>query len=232
MKKLSMSRTEIISELLALMTSICDLATKYFVVAMNTCRKSGGIRAAEDRKVSQVNGIIQMLFAVGSSVEQAFSDDREICKNIAFPIWKIAFDCYENCNMDAPENIQEYYLKALKYEPNFKCSKPLRRNTSGNSSGGCYVATAVYGSYDCPQVWTLRRFRDYSLAQHALGRAFIRFYYATSPTIVKMFGSKKWFTTCCQKVLDKFVGKLNADGYKDTPYSDKPIEDSQINTKL
>src|SRR5699024_12626084 len=24
------------------------------------------------------------------------------------------------------------------------------------SSGGCYVATAVYGSYDCPEVWTLR----------------------------------------------------------------------------
>ena len=23
------------------------------------------------------------------------------------------------------------------------------------ASGGCYVATAVYGSYDCPQVWTV-----------------------------------------------------------------------------
>lgn len=31
-------------------------------------------------------------------------------------------------------------------------------------TGGCYVATAVYGSYDCPQVWTLRRFRDNTLA--------------------------------------------------------------------
>ncbi len=28
---------------------------------------------------------------------------------------------------------------------------------------GCYIATCVYGSYDCPQVWTLRRFRDYTL---------------------------------------------------------------------
>ena len=34
---------------------------------------------------------------------------------------------------------------------------------AGNS-GGCYVATAVYGSYDCPEVWTLRRYRDYTLA--------------------------------------------------------------------
>ena len=30
------------------------------------------------------------------------------------------------------------------------------------SNGACYVATAVYGSYDCPEVWTLRRFRDYT----------------------------------------------------------------------
>ena len=47
-------------------------------------------------------------------------------------------------------------------------------SSSGSSSGGCYVATAVYGSYDCPQVWTLRRYRDYTLAETWYGRAFIR----------------------------------------------------------
>ena len=34
------------------------------------------------------------------------------------------------------------------------------RNIEEVKKGGCYVATAVYGSYDCPQVWTLRRVRD------------------------------------------------------------------------
>lgn len=34
-----------------------------------------------------------------------------------------------------------------------------------DSEEGCYVATCVYGSYDCPQVWTLRRYRDYKLAE-------------------------------------------------------------------
>ena len=29
-----------------------------------------------------------------------------------------------------------------------------------HSDSGCYIATCVYGSYDCPQVQTLRRFRD------------------------------------------------------------------------
>lgn len=90
-----------------------------------------------------------------------------------------------------------------------------------SDSQGCYVATCVYGSYDCPQVWTLRRFRDYSLAKTWLGRAFIRVYYATSPTIVKWFGHTGWFQKTWSSVLDKFVSKLNAQGYEDTPYQDR-----------
>ena len=61
-------------------------------------------------------------------------------------------------------------------------------NLATASNGGCYVATAVYGSYDCPQVWTLRRYRDYTLAETWLGRLFILLYYAISPTLVKWFG--------------------------------------------
>lgn len=57
-----------------------------------------------------------------------------------------------------------------------------------HSDGGCHVATCVYGSHDCPQVWSLRRFRDDTLAKNIFGRAFIRTYYAISPTIVRWFG--------------------------------------------
>ena len=56
---------------------------------------------------------------------------------------------------------------------------------NGPQKSGCYVATAVYGSYDCPEVWTLRRFRDYQLRQTAHGRAFVRSYYKISATLVK-----------------------------------------------
>ena len=64
---------------------------------------------------------------------------------------------------------------------------------NNSSSGCCYVATAVYGSYDCPEVWTLRRFRDDSLAETWYGRAFVKTYYAISPTLVKWFGHTEWF---------------------------------------
>ena len=88
------------------------------------------------------------------------------------------------------------------------------------SSGGCYVATAVYGSYDCPPVWTLRRFRDQSLAASAAGRAFIRTYYAVSPTLVRLFGETGWFRALCKAPLDRLVRRLNEKGVEATPYED------------
>lgn len=90
-----------------------------------------------------------------------------------------------------------------------------------SDSQGCYVATCVYGSYDCPQVWTLRRFRDNTLAETMPGRAFIRTYYAISPTIVRWFGKNEWFKKMWQGVLDGMVKRLNANGVEDTPYDDR-----------
>ena len=86
---------------------------------------------------------------------------------------------------------------------------------------GCYVATWVYGSYDCPEVWTLRRFRDYTLDSTWYGRAFIKLYYAISPTIVKFLGNKKWFKNFWRVRLDKMVAKLNENGVEGTYYKDK-----------
>lgn len=86
---------------------------------------------------------------------------------------------------------------------------------------GCYVATAVYGSYDCPEVWVLRRFRDKKLSSTILGRAFIKVYYAISPTCVKYFGKTKLFNKLFRNILDKKVSELRSEGYSDTPYYDE-----------
>lgn len=94
-----------------------------------------------------------------------------------------------------------------------------KENTETNG-GGCYIATAVYGSYDCPQVWTLRRYRDQGLAATPWGRAFIRTYYATSPLLVCWFGNTAWFNRLLRPKLDAMVRKLQRKGYASTPYSD------------
>lgn len=46
---------------------------------------------------------------------------------------------------------------------------------------GCFIATAVFGSYDHPLVQVLRDFRDSYLKNNAPGRAFIHFYYEKGP---------------------------------------------------
>lgn len=104
---------------------------------------------------------------------------------------------------------------------------PKRRkydNSSSHSTNlneGCYIATCVYGSYDCPQVWTLRRFRDYTLDITWYGRFFIKCYYAISPTLVKLFDKTKWFRRFWRSKLDKMVANLNSKGIENTHYKDK-----------
>ena len=110
------------------------------------------------------------------------------------------------------------------YDSNNKANGSSSPNMTGgysHSSDGCYVATAVYGSYDCPQVWTLRRYRDEILARTWYGRAFIHTYYAISPTLVKWFGHTEWFKKMWQGKLDRMVDELQSNGVESTPYEDK-----------
>lgn len=88
-------------------------------------------------------------------------------------------------------------------------------------TGGCYIATCIYGSYNCPQVWTLRRYRDNALASTWYGRVFIRTYYAISPTLVKCCGHTRWFKKLWKGKLDKMVSKLQKKGFESTSYEDK-----------
>ena len=61
---------------------------------------------------------------------------------------------------------------------------------------GCYVATCVYGSYDCPE------------------------YYAVSPSIVKWFGDKDWFRSFFRARLDRMVNNLQKRGFSSEQYND------------
>lgn len=130
---------------------------------------------------------------------------------------------------DQQSKIQDLTRRIQKYEPNYVApninekvwTRETAREQVAERSGGCYVATAVYGSYDCPQVWTLRRYRDYTLAETWYGRTFIKTYYAVSPTLVKWFGHTEWFKKMWQGKLDRMVAKLQANGVESTPYEDK-----------
>ena len=123
-------------------------------------------------------------------------------------VTNIAIESYEN-------KIQSLNAGKGHVKPELKLP-----TASVQESGGCYIATAVYGSYDCPEVWTLRRYRDYELSKTWFGRAFIYSYYAISPKLVRLFGDKKWFRKMWKGKLDRMVKKLQDYGYESTPYND------------
>lgn len=52
--------------------------------------------------------------------------------------------------------------------------------------GGCFIATACYGSVYASEVVLLQDYRDRVLLKSKGGRAFVRFYYAVSPPLASV----------------------------------------------
>lgn len=136
-------------------------------------------------------------------------------KQITIPskVQSIELDAFANCVGLTEVNISNKSIKIAE--------QAFRSTPYGERKNGCYIATAVYGSYNCPQVWTLRRFRDDALASTWYGRLFIRTYYVISPTLVRWFGHTEWFKKFWKERLDKMVNNLQANGVESTPYQDK-----------
>ncbi len=78
-----------------------------------------------------------------------------------------------------------------------------------NESEGCYIATAVYGDYDAPEVMILRKYRDRKLKKNIVGRMFIKIYYKLSPSIAEKLKYKRKINLMVKKILDKYVDFLS-----------------------
>jgi len=77
--------------------------------------------------------------------------------------------------------------------------------SSSNSSGGCYIATMAYGSYEHPQVLELRKFRDNTLSKSSFGRGFIKTYYKYSPKLVEHLKDKPLVNQSIKSILNTLI---------------------------
>ena len=135
-----------------------------------------------------------------------YKTSMAIAKNTAYLGACVVVNNFQSMKPTILERIREQ-------DPEYEDPDPTKK-------GGCYIATAIYGSYDCPPVWTLRRYRDSVLAASWYGRVFIRVYYGVSPTLVRLFGKTRWFKNIWKSVLNHMVDCLQEQGFDSTLYKD------------
>lgn len=205
--------SEVYDQVINIATLIHSSAENYYQSIRNTYRY-----VANQQYLINSVACANLLYTLGNQLEELFSDIPK-ANTLSTNAWKqgIAFHAdvvgfSVDKKVENESEIIVYSNKVKKYESTY--------STPSINKMGCYIATCVYGSYDCPEVWTLRRYRDQTLSSTWLGRAFIRIYYAISPTLVKWFGNSKWFKKLGQGKLDKMVKKLQAKGFENTPYYD------------
>ena len=179
---------------------------------LNSDRKE---RDEKVRKICEEAGIPIIKLWTSYGIKQDYIKNRifEVINNQ--PVKRVHHfsesDKKQNQIKEVPESVRELGDLASVYTKSY---------TNTTKKKGCYIATCVYGNYDCSPVWILRRYRDMVLSQSFFGRAFINFYYLVSPILVKCFGEKIWFKTICKKQLDLLIENLKNKGFEDTPYFD------------
>jgi hypothetical protein len=120
-------------------------------------------------------GLCPKCETIGLKYTQRPPDYREwyfLCHNCGFdssPTWSC-----NKCGTHNPYTKTDPYVKTV---------------FSLNKTGGCFIATACYGTDTAPDVLTLRTFRDSVLLSSKTGRAFVKIYYLLSPPIAKIIAS-------------------------------------------
>lgn len=74
------------------------------------------------------------------------------------------------------------------------------------NTGGCFIATAAYGSYEERHVKVLREFRDRYLLTNSLGRVFVSCYYSISPPIADFIRDSETLRFIVRAALLPMIG--------------------------
>jgi hypothetical protein len=94
----------------------------------------------------------------------------------------------------------------LKVQSNGSGSSGFVSSGSSGSGGGCFIATAAYGSYAEGHVAVLRGFRDRYLLPQTAGRLMVNLYYWVSPPLADFIRGKGFFRCITRMGLSPLVG--------------------------
>lgn len=159
--------------------------------------------------------LLATLYALGVAYYQGGEDD------LAQTCWEGVVDAdpvdsdsekemqWKQQARDALQKLEEV-RSSSNYSTSKRYAKIIQEEEAKKKSGGCYIATACYGSYNAPEVIILRQYRDETLSQSSLGRILIRVYYTYSPYLADRLKSVPTLNSCVKKyILDTIVTFLN-----------------------
>ena len=186
--------------------------------------------SAIDREIDRRQGDGALGGAPTTDVLRAIDDyfyslpdpDKQLWRDLVQKLWTQDYKAGYSPNLIKSKLIEvagrRGWTSELTFLASLKSAPPAATAKAEASKSGCYIATAVYGSYDCQEVWILRRYRDRTLLSTALGRLLVRMYYELSPTAVAVGGPL--LRKLARHPLDRIVERLRARGVSDAPYSD------------
>src|SRR5207302_1434925 len=70
-------------------------------------------------------------------------------------------------------------------------NQPATKANSSAKTGGCFIATAAYGSELSSEVALLSQFRDHVLLRYRAGRLFVKTYYCVSPPMARFIAQSE-----------------------------------------
>jgi len=176
-------------------------------------------KAATD--ITAYSSTLNMNYTVGdfSPVQVRFAYKKSTDSSWSYTDWvpKSGSDTYA-APLTGLDSDTTYDFKAqLKYDDTVIEGTTLQFTTDTPSypppTGGCFIATAAYGTPAAEQIDVLREFRDSVLLESTTGSQFVALYYQLSPPVADFISGNSFLRTLVRELLvDPIVWVVEATG--------------------
>jgi hypothetical protein len=149
---------------------------------------------------------VQVRFAYKKSADSAWSYTDWVSKS--------GSGTYAEPRTGLTFNTKYDFTAQLKYDDTVIEGTTLQFTTSTPPPwGGCFIATAAYGTSTAKQIDVLREFRDMVLLKNTIGSQFVALYYRFSPPIAAFISDSSFLRTLVRELLvDPIVWVVEATG--------------------
>jgi hypothetical protein len=167
--------------------------------------------------VTTNSAILNMNYTVGdfSPVEVRFAYKKSTDSAWSYTAWvsKTADGTHAESLTELNSNTKYEFTAQLKYNDTMEGDTLQFTTDTPPPSGGCFIATAAYGTPTAKQIDVLREFRDVVLLKSTVGSQFVALYYQFSPPVADFIAGNELLRTLVRELLvDPIVWVVEATG--------------------